>query len=826
MDSIFQKFTGHSKNALKNAFGFALASGHKTITPQHILYGLSLQKGSIAFQILNKAKIKDAEIKKSLEQAHQKFSSLTQVYLSDNAKKLLEKSVLIASLNNHRYIGTEHLLASLLEISDQLTNQWLVTKGINRLNIQQQVNNVLKSTSKFPDLADSLNYLDQASGVEVPGLNNPAASRTAILDVFGTELTDQKIQSNIDPLIGRQDEIERLIQILSRRTKNNPLLLGDPGVGKTAIVEGLAKQIALGQVPNFLADKKIYALDLSLIVAGTSFRGEFENRLKQIINEAKTNPAIILFIDEIHNLIGTGGASGSMDAANILKPSLARGEIRCIGATTIEEYKKNIETDPALERRFQSIVVTEPSVAETIAILEGIKSNYELFHQVKISADALVAAAELSERYISDRFLPDKAIDLIDEACSAAKIKNSANPLNKKIGLLENQLKKITNDKNQAVTQENYATALKYRDQEQQLINQLKDLKEKNLQFKHQSLPQITANEISQIVSKATGIPAVKLVTAEKTKLLNLEKTIAQKIISQPSAVGAVAEFVRRSKTGINDANRPIGSFIFLGPSGVGKTELAKVLAQTVFGSSKSLIKIDMSEFAESFNMSKLIGAPAGYIGYRESAKLTDAVKKRPYSVVLLDEIEKAHPQIFNLLLQILEDGVLTDATGKSINFKNTIIIMTSNLGSEKFNHQAALGFNDKIGGQNLKTNFEEIKHEVLKKLQTKFPPEFLSRIDRTIVFEPLNKSALTKITNRQIQELQQRLAKQKIKLTWEPALVKYLANKSYDPQTGARLVKKNIQDLVENQLAETILNSKTNRQKITIKVRNDKITI
>lgn len=833
---MFQKFTSHSKNALKNAFRLALASGHKTITPQHILYGLSQEKGSIAAQILNKLKIDSGEIKKTLTVQNSSKQTITQIGLSGTTKRLIEKSFLIASLNKHHYIGTEHLLASIITIKDGLTLDFFEQQGTNISEIQRQIDTILNSTSKFPDLSSALNYFDEKDKDEEQyfPVQGATLNQPSILDLFAVNLTNRTLQKKIDPVIGRENEINRLIQILSRRTKNNPLLLGDPGVGKTAIVEGLAKKIIEGDIPEILAHKKIYTLDLSSVVAGTSFRGEFENRIKQIINEIKKNPEIILFIDEIHNIIGAGSATGSMDAANILKPALARGEIRCIGATTLEDYKKQIESDPALERRFQPIFINQPTVNKTIEILKGVKDNYEIFHQVEISDQAIIAAAQLSERYITDRFLPDKAIDLIDEAASASKIKHQTDPVNKEIKKMESHLETIFEKKQDLVSKEKFNLALKYRQQEKEISTQLKNLKEKNANPKKKMVAKITPTDIAQVVSKMTNIPLASLILEEKNQLLKLENELAKKIIDQGQALKLIAEFIRRSRTGIADANRPIGSFIFLGPSGVGKTELAKVLAETVFGSPDNLIKIDMSEFTESFNISKLIGAPAGYVGYKEGTKLTDTVKRRPYSVVLFDEVEKAHPQVFHLLLQILEDGVLTDGTGKKINFKNTIIIMTSNLGSESFNQQASIGFEagsetkNKDRAIELEKSFHQIEQVVLKKLKDKFPPEFLSRVDKTIVFKPLSQKAIYRITQLQLEQLSQRLASQGLNISFEAGVAKTIAKFSYTPEVGARAIRITIQDLIENKIANKILTTKKTAQhkKIAVKLKNNKISV
>jgi len=823
MNNIFEKFTTHSRESLKNAFELALICGHKNIGPEHVLYGISQQKGSIGGGILAKARINSLTIKQAIGPEILVNTKITQIGLTAGGKKLLEKSFLIANSNRHTYIGTEHLLAAILQINDAKVNQILTANGANLTLIQGQINTALNSAAKFSELTDYLSSADDPAD-QLPLAEPRIGLPPAALDLFATNLTDEQNQKNIDPVIGRQEEIDRLIQILSRRNKNNPILLGDPGVGKTAIVEGLAKKIIKGEVPEVLLNKKIYTLDLTLVVAGTSFRGEFENRLKQIINEVKKNPNIILFIDEVHNITGAGSATGSMDAANILKPALARGEIRCIGATTLEEYKKNIESDPALERRFQPININQPTVEKTIEILKGVKANYEFFHQVKINDDALQAAAKLSERYIPDRFLPDKAIDLIDEAAAAGKIRQAPDPDLRKIFELENQLTKARQKKQEKVAAENFDAALEYQKQEQTILQQLQKVKAERMIRRQSVMPTITQTDISNVVSKITGIPPAALLQEEKNRLLNLENLLAEKIIGQPEALKTVAEFIRRSRTGIGSVQRPIGSFIFLGPSGVGKTESAKVIAEEVFGSPEALIRIDMSEFSESFNASKLIGAPAGYIGYKEGTKLTDTVKRRPYSVVLFDEVEKAHPQIFNLLLSILEDGYIADARGKKIDFKNTIIIMTSNLGSSEFNQQAALGFEAKTKKEKYtaEQNFGSIQNQVIKKLKDFFRPEFLNRLDKIIVFKPLGLDSINKIAQNQLRELQQRLAVTGLQLDFSPTLHKQIAKISYSPEMGARAVRKSIQDLVENQIATKLL--RQNSKQIIIKAVEQKI--
>jgi len=832
MYNPFEKFSTHSRRALKYAFGAALSGGQRAVRPEHILYGISQQRGSVGAEILNRLKLTGNHFKTLTGSETKPSNRITQVGLTSTSRRLLEKAMLLASISHHRYIGTEHLLAAALEIEYPLLDIFFNEQHINRTVLKKQVQAILNSTSKFPDLTNWLDSVSNpGSGDELnleplspfgqAGVRQPNA-----LEFFATELTDEDLQKNIDPVIGRQDEISRLIQILSRRQKNNPILLGDPGVGKTAIVEGLAKQIIQGNVPEVLLGKKIFALDLSLVVAGTSFRGEFENRLKQIIAECKRNPDIILFIDEIHNITGAGSATGSMDAANILKPSLSRGEIRCIGATTTEDYKRHFESDAALERRFQPIYVNQPTIEKTIEILRGIKNNYELFHQVAIHDEALIAAAHLSERYLPDRFLPDKAIDLIDEAASKIKIEQTGDESLKKIMQLERKLRDISDKKHQRVEHEKYASALDFKLQEQKINEQVAALKTERLTTQQSTLGQITKAEIVGVVARITGIPSSDLLLEERKALLKLEQSLARYIVGQKEALSTLAEAIRRSRAGIGDTQRPIGSFIFLGPSGVGKTETAKMLAQYVFGSAESLIRIDMSEFAESFNISKLIGAPAGYVGYKEGAKLTDAVKRRPYAVVLFDEIEKAHPQVFNLLLSALEDGFITDATGKKINFRNTIIILTSNIGSEEFNQNAAIGFNatSDVDRSKADQQFDTVRAGVIKRLNQRFAPEFLNRIDHIIVFKPLTKNEVATIVKRQLQQLQERLARQNITLVIEPEVAHYVAKVSYAPETGARAVRKTIQNEIENNIAKHVL--ATNPKQLTVSVSHNSLVV
>ncbi|MFH1366945.1 MAG: ATP-dependent Clp protease ATP-binding subunit [Patescibacteria group bacterium] len=805
---VLKKFTQHLKNTLNAAAKLALELKNKYINPEHFLYGLLSTRGGIAHDILGKTKLSPELLKIAIRAANEPALhddlDLTKLKFSLTAKKALEKSVLTANRYKHKYVGTEHLLFSLLELNDASLAKILEESHIDRENLKKNLTAILKNTSKFPDLSGFFAE-EKEMEKEFAGLK---PSKTPALDFFSHDLTDPALQKSIDPLVGRSQEVERLIHILSRRTKNNPILLGDPGVGKTAIVEGLAKKILKGEVPDVLAKKKILSLDLGMVVAGTIYRGEFESRLKQVIEEIRADENIILFIDEIHNIIGTGSATGSMDAANILKPALAKGQIRCIGATTLEEFKKNIESDPALERRFQPIIIKESNVAETLEILAGVKKNFEDYHHVKINEDALTAAVKLSSRYIQDKFLPDKAIDLIDEAAAKIKVSAKTSPLLKKIKAKEKEREKLEREKEQAVLKENFDEALALKQKEGQLKIDLNKLGEKYAKETTGYVGEITEKDIAEIISKITGVPLAELVKSEKERLVNLEKELGKFIIGQNEATKAIADFIRRSRVGLSHPNRPLGSFIFLGPSGVGKTEMAKVLAKVVFEDDNALIRLDMSEFTESFNISKLIGAPAGYVGYKEGTKLSDQVKRKPYSVVLFDEMEKAHPDVFNLLLQILDEGHLTDAVGKKINFKNTIIIMTSNVGLKNLNQLAGMGFETENEDTKKKwqEKYEAIKNQVLKDLREKFRPEFLNRVDKTIVFKPLDDAAVEKIVELQIRELGERLKEKNITFTLNSRARASLAKKAFSPDSGARAVRKLIQELIENPLAEKIL--------------------
>ena len=813
-EEIFKKFTHRLKRILTLSQDVAASLHHQTIEPLHLLYCLSTEQGSLGASILSKNNLTPDKVRQVLEilNNHQTSQTTTKALpvLSKESQKILERAVKTAFANRHKYIGTEHLLFSLTFSEEKLLLNFFDRHKISASSLQSHLKVILKSTSKFDDLTAGRAQLPDEASLERVMAENLRPDRSA-LSTFAVDLTEKSVQDKIDPVIGREMEIDRLIQILSRRTKNNPILLGDPGTGKTAIVEGLAKRINQGRVPDILANKRILNLDLGATLAGTMFRGEFEGRLKQIIEEVKSDPNIILFIDEVHTLIGAGSASGSLDAANLFKPELARGNLRLIGATTLEEYKKHIESDPAFERRFQPIIIVESSAEETEEILKGVKKNYEKYHQVKISDEAIQAAVELSARYLPDRFLPDKAIDLIDEAAAKLKVEETKNGLGKVIKKLELELKEIQKSKEAFILEEKFDEALKFKSQEDDLLLKLDNYHKREEKEKQKILGTITRKDVATVLSRMTKIPVAELILEEKQKLLDLEKTLKKYIIGQDQAIKELAESIRRSRVGLSYPQKPIASFIFLGPSGVGKTETAKVLAREVFENEDALIRIDMSEFSEAFNISKLIGAPAGYVGYKEQGKLTDAVKRRPYSVVLFDEIEKAHPEVFNLLLPVLEDGHLTDAVGKKINFKNTVIIMTSNIGLNEFNRFSTLGFEakDKNEQQKLDENYRLLEEKIKEGLKNTFRPEFLNRLDKVVIFKPLDQEAALEISKLQLEELTQRIEEQNYSLKVSPKVIQEIVKQGFNPEEGARGIRRAIQEKIENPIASQLLSDK-----------------
>lgn len=847
---ILDKFTSHLKNALAKAYALAVELDSTDINPEHLLLSLLLQKGSIGGEVLRKSSMSGEELRRVLKLADDLDSFGMELEedlvtdkddddtpkLSADSKRVIEKAVLTANINEHKYVGTEHLLAGLLQIGSPAIAAVLAEQHVNASELQTQIEEILKSTSKFPEITETfevgeapMTKTEKEDDMTVDEVSKRLKQRshvkTPALDFFAVDLTDPAVQENIDPVIGREEEIDRLIQILCRRQKNNPVLLGEPGVGKTAIIEGLAKRILHGEVPDILSNKRIVALDIGLMLAGTIYRGEFEGRVKQIIDEMKSDPDLVLFIDELHNIMGTGSTSGSLDAANILKPALARGDMRCIGATTLAEFKKHIEGDGALERRFQPITVEPPSPDVAVQILKGLRVHYEGYHGVTITDEAIRSAVDLSERYVPDRFLPDKAIDLIDEASAAIRIANSTEGRSRKVRSLQDELKKTRQHKERAVANENFIEALEKKTKEREIQRALDDIAKKETTETKKNIGTIGHADIARVIARATGIPLTELIASEKDRLLNLEDHLRHHIVGQEDALRSVSELVRRAKAGIAHPNRPLASFLFLGPSGVGKTELAKILTEKVFQDPDALIRIDMSEFSEGFNMSKLVGAPAGYVGYKESTKLTDVVKRRPYSLVLFDEIEKAHGDVHNLLLQILEDGHITDATGRKINFKNTIIIMTSNVGGGQFTANS-IGFSEAKGGEITAAHIRETHAGIMKEVENAFRPEFINRIDKIVVFNPLSAKDLKSIVKIQITELNARVKKDYgISITATPKTMSFIAEKSWDPRYGARGVRRQIQDLIENPLAKELLAERYRKgDAIQLTLKNDTI--
>ncbi|MDP2703810.1 MAG: ATP-dependent Clp protease ATP-binding subunit [bacterium] len=810
-----EKFSSRAKSALLTAQKISKELKHPNIGTEHLLFGIIREISSFASEVLLKNQISEDAIRLELARLHLPQNEMWQPAMSENLKQTLEKAAIIASKYQYQFIGTEHLLFGIVEQSKNKAQIILSNLNIDSREIRKNLLSIFENVSKFPENAS---YKENAKDFEEGAQNGSS------LEYYTVDLTAKAKDGGIDPLIGREKEVERLISILNRRTKNNPVLIGDPGVGKTAIVEGLALAIHQRNVPDSLLNKRILGLDLALIVAGSMFRGEFENRLKQIIDEIKQAKDIILFIDELHTLVGAGATTGSLDAANILKPALARGELRAIGATTLGEYKKYIEQDAALERRFQPIIVKESTAEETMKILQGLRGFYEAHHELEITDEALAAAVKLSSRFIPDRFLPDKAIDLMDETAAFYKTLNAAREKKGSLQKIERDLSVLSDEKRQAVFQSDFATALAVKSKEGQLQKtRQKFMKPKSPQKKY-SL-QIKANHIAETVARITGIPQQMLLRKEARRLLALEKNLKKYIVGQDEILKPVASSIRRSRSGIASFDRPSASFMFLGPSGVGKTLMAKLLASEVFQDEKSLIRIDMSEFMERHNVARLIGAPAGYVGYEEGGRLTEAVRRRPYSVLLFDEIEKAHPDVFNLLLQILEEGELTDAAGKKVNFRNTIVVMTSNIGMNHLNKWAQnFGFGESKNGSTDSLDAKAIKQQVMRQLREQMKPEFLNRVDKILVFEPLDKKAIEKIVELELEKIQKKVAEQQIRLEYPSLVVAHLAKISFDPNQGARLVRKNLQDLVEDRIAEQILHGKTKKGgTIALEISNKK---
>jgi len=799
------RFTERAQRVILIAQEEAKRLNHDYVGTEHILLGLIALGEGVAAQVLANLGVDLRRVRAEIEKivgTGDNVMLLGEIPFTPRAKKVLELAVEEAQNMGHSHVGTEHLLLGLIREEEGVAAQVLENLGVRLDIVREEVISLLGEGQPGP-AAPSAPQAQQGGGT--PARGSGTKSKTPTLDEFGRDLTAMARENKLDPVIGRADEIERLIQILARRTKNNPVLIGDPGVGKTAIVEGLAQKVASNDIPEILVNKRVMTLDLAAVVAGTKYRGEFEQRLKNIIEEirrAKNN--IILFIDELHTVIGAGAAEGAIDASNILKPALARGELQCIGATTYDEYRKYIEHDAALERRFQPITVEPPSIEDTVKILTGLREKYETHHKVKFSDDALQAAAELSERYIADRFLPDKAIDLIDEAGSRARLQITVLPQNLKDKEVE--IVQVSKDKDTAIASQEYEKAARLRDKEKELRKALEEAKKKWKEKRESTQPTVTAEEIAMVVSKWTGIPAQRLTEKEQDKLIHLEVELHKRVVGQEEAIKSLSQAIRRSRTGLKDPKRPIGSFIFLGPTGVGKTELAKAVSEVLFGEEDAMVRIDMSEYMEKFSVSRLIGAPPGYVGYEEGGQLTEAVRRKPYSVVLLDEIEKAHPDVFNILLQVLDDGILTDNLGHKVNFKNTVIIMTSNVGARMISKGKSLGF---LIEEDAKRDYTTMKEVVMEEVKKAFNPEFLNRIDDVIFFHALSKEDMKKILEIMLGRVRTKLKIQGFTLELTDEAKGHLLEKGFDPHYGARPLQRTIQRLIEDAIASDILSNR-----------------
>ncbi len=805
------KFTKSGEKVLEIANELATDLGHTYIGTEHILYGLSCEENGVASKVLENQNILPEDILDKIEemiggQIKENFSVLG---FTPRTKKVLENAYLEAKRLGSNFIGTEHILVGIIKESDSLANKILLTLNVNSDNI-------------YSDIAKTLNEFESGINDNIQDkLDNNSYSSTQTLNQFGNDLTKQAMEGKLDPVIGRIEETDRVIEILSRRTKNNPCLIGEPGVGKTAVIEGLAQKIINGNIPENLKDKRVVTLDITSMVAGAKYRGDFEDRVKKCLNEVKKSQDIILFIDEIHTIVGAGAAEGAIDAANILKPLLARGEIQVVGATTLKEYRKYIEKDTALERRFQPVNINEPSVEDSKKILKGLRDKYEAHHNVKITDEAIECAVELSNRYINDRFLPDKAIDLIDEASAKVKLKSFVEP--EYLKNMEKELDKIVKEKEEAINTQNYERAAKLRDKENELLGKLEKENDRWKNRNNKKIINIEREDIELVISRWTGIPIYKITESENEKLKNLEKSLHTRVIGQDEAIISISKAIRRSRVGLKDPNRPIGSFLFLGPTGVGKTELTKALAESLFGNENSMIRIDMSEYMESHSVSKLIGSPPGYVGYDEANGLTEKVRRKPYSVILFDEVEKAHTDIMNVLLQILEDGILTDSQGKTVSFKNCVIIMTSNIGARQITEKKKLGFsNNEITAEN---EYAEIKRSVNNELRRELKPEFINRIDEIVIFHKLTDNEISEIVNLMLEKVKKRLRKQGYNLEFDKSVKELVKEKGTDSNYGARPIRRAVQNYIEDKIAEGILNGEINKnENKIIAVQKDKI--
>ncbi|MDE2747009.1 MAG: ATP-dependent Clp protease ATP-binding subunit [Chloroflexota bacterium] len=798
MADRFDKFTERARRVLTLAQEEAQRFNHNYIGTEHLLLGLVREGDGVAAKVLSNLGVELGKVRSAVEFiiGRGDRAVLGEIGLTPRAKKVIELAVDEARRLNHHYIGTEHLLLGLVREGEGIAAGVLESLGVNLERVRAETTRILSQSG--PATAGAGAGASSGSG-------SRSATRTPTIDQLGFDLTAAARAGTLDPVIGRSKEIQRVVQILSRRTKNNPVLIGEPGVGKTAVVEGLAQHIASGDVPETLQGKRLLTLDIGSLVAGTKYRGEFEERLKKVVEEIKGAGNCVLFIDELHMLVGAGAAEGAVDAANILKPSLARGELQTIGATTLDDYRKHIERDAALERRFQPIVVEEPSIEETIEILRGIKDRYEEHHKLEITDEALVAAAEMSARYISDRALPDKAIDLIDESASRVRIRRSYTPPSLKEATVG--LEGIRKEKEQAINQQQYEYAADLRDRELKLTQRISELEEDLDQQRERDSTDVLAEDIAEVVSMWTGIPLVQIATEESERLLRMEEDLHERIVGQEEPIVALAKAVRRARAGLKDPRRPIGVFMFLGPTGVGKTELARALADFMFGSDDNMVRLDMSEFMERHTVARLVGAPPGYVGYDDGGQLTDTVRRKSYCLILLDEIEKAHPEVFNMLLQVFDDGHLTDAKGRRVDFRNTIIIMTSNVGSDLIRRESAIGFstiNDE--DQSEKQRYEKMKDKVLQEMKRVFRPEFLNRVDTTLVFHPLSRAHIRSIVDMMLKEVDSRIQEKQVELDVTEAARDWLGEKGYDPIFGARPLRRVIQERLEDSLSEALL--------------------
>ena len=812
MGSRFEKFSERARRVLSLAQEEAQRFNHNYIGTEHILLGLVRETEGVAARVLANLGVDLNKVRSAVEFIIGRGERPAQgeIGLTPRAKKVVELAVDEARRMNHTYIGTEHLLIGLLREGEGVAAGVLESLGVTLDKVRTETHRILSQSSP-----SSSGYSSRSS-----------TTRTPTLDQLGIDLTAAARANKLDPVIGRGQEIQRVIQILSRRTKNNPVLMGEPGVGKTAIVEALAQRIAGGDIPETLQGKRLVTLDMGALVAGTKYRGEFEERLKKVIEEIKSSGNCVLFIDEMHTIVGAGAAEGAVDAANILKPSLARGELQCIGATTMDDYRKHVERDPALERRFQPVLVEEPTVEETTAILQGIKNRYEEHHRVDITDEAVGTAATLSARFIADRFLPDKAIDLMDEAGSRVRLRNSTTPLSVKevLKVLEN----VRKEKDDAIEAQQYEYAAELRERELRLVEKMESLEREWHEEQGKERSTVTSEDIAEVVSMWTGIPVTRLALEETERLLHMEQDLHKRIVGQDEAIVSISKAVRRARAGLKDQRHPIGTFMFLGPTGVGKTELVRALAEFMFGSEENMIRLDMSEFQERHTVARLIGAPPGYIGYEEGGQLTETVRRKSYCAILLDEIEKAHPEVFNILLQIFDDGHLSDAKGRRVDFRNTIVVMTSNLGSDLIKRETAMGFSVKSDeAQTEKQSYERMKDKVLNEVKRFFRPEFLNRIDATVVFHALSRSHILSIVDLMMNEVRKELSEKNVGLEATEAAKEYLAEKGYDPNFGARPLRRLIQNEVEDKLSEELLGGRLNSGDVaTLDIENEEIVI